>query len=231
MSGGRKRSVKGIPGGDCDSCLEWLFANVNKVKGRGARAGQLARDQFTLLLDDCVRRLLELALPEREKDTITKDWAGKILAKLHVILEAHQWKLSRENRAYREWKTKWEKTRADVLVPKSEISKMVQEELRTAESYQLELGLLRDSLKNQPVLRGSVDRKVVFERIRDQLVLEVFAGVCRTKLKSKALERRYGALWTKQGLAAIEEKARKATPSLLLPNEIAQSVPCTCTSG
>src|SRR5262249_23687147 len=45
---------------------------------------------------------------------------------------------------YRERKAKWGKTRADVLAPKSEISQIVQEELRRAESYQFKLGLYRE---------------------------------------------------------------------------------------
>jgi hypothetical protein len=167
-------------------------------------------------------------LPPREKDTTTKAWAGRILAKLHVSLEAHQWKLERENPAYREWKAKWGKTRADVLVPKSEISQMLQEELRTAESYQSMLWYQRKSIERQPDLHlASVNTKAVFERIRDQLVLQHFAGVSRTQLKGEALEWRYGALWTEEGRAAIEKEARKATPGLLYPDEIMQSVSCT----
>ncbi len=139
-----------------------------------------------------------------------------------------QWKLARENPAYKEWKTKIGKTRADVLIPQSEISQMVREELVNAEIYQSQLWYLRESIERQPDLHlGTVDKKAVFERIPDEFVLPYFAGVCRTKLKGKALERRYGALWTKQGLAAIEKAARKATPSFLYPDEILQSVSCT----
>lgn len=233
MGGNRKgagqiRLVKGIPGGDCDSCSDWLLENIDKTKGARGKVGEIARDQFTILLDDCIRGLLGLALPPRQKDTTAKEWAGRTLAKLHVTLEANQWKLKRENPAYREWKAKWEKTRADVLVPKSEISQMVQEELRTAEIYQFRLWCLRKSIERQPDLRlATVDKEAVFERIRDQLVLQIFAGVSRTQLKGEALEWRCGALWTEQGLAAIEKEARKATPSSFDPDEILQSVPCT----
>ena len=95
-----------------------------------------------------------------------------------------------------------------------------------AEIYQSQLWHLRESIERQPDLHlGTVDKKAVFERIRDQFVLQHFAGVCRTKLKGKALERRCEALWTKQGLAAIEKAARKATRSFLYPDEILQSVP------
>jgi hypothetical protein len=72
-----------------------------------------------------------------------------------------------------------------------------------------------------------VNTRAVFERIRDQLVLQHFAGVSRTQLKGEALEWRYGALWTEQGRAAIEKKAREATPRPLYPDEITQSVSCT----
>src|SRR4029453_8143325 len=111
MGGKRKeaeqiRLVKGIPGGDCDSCSAWLLENIDKTKGARAKLGGIARDHFTILLDDCLRRLLELALPEREKDTITKEWAGRVLARLHASLEVHQRKLGRENPAYRELKAK-----------------------------------------------------------------------------------------------------------------------------
>jgi len=189
MGGNRKavgqiRLVKGIPGGDCDSCSAWLLQNVDKTKGVRAKVGDIARDQFAILLDDCIRALLEHALPLREKDMTPKEWAGRILAKLHVSLEAHQWKLEKENPAYRKWKAKWGKTRADVLVPKSEISQMVQEELRTAESYRFRLRFLRKSIESQPGLRLSVNKRAVFERIRDHLVLQVFAGVSRTQLKA-----------------------------------------------
>jgi hypothetical protein len=223
---GQIRLVKGIPGGDCDSCSAWLLENIDKTKGARAKLGGIARDHFTILLDDCLRRLLELALPEREKDTITKEWAGRVLARLHASLEVHQRKLGRENPAYRELKAKM-RTRVDVLVPKSEISKMVQEELRSAESYQFKLGLIRDSLENQPVWLSSVDREGVFKRTRDQLVLQYFAGVSRTKLKGEALERRYGALWTEQGRAAIEKRARAARLSLPFSDEVTVGAPCT----
>jgi hypothetical protein len=226
---GPTRLVKGIPDGGCDSCSDWLLKNIDKTKGCRAKIGGIARHQFEILLDDCIRALLEHALPRREKDATTKQWAARVLAKVHGSLEAHQWKLARENPAYKEWKTKIGKTRADVLIPQSEISQMVQEELRTAEIYHSQLWYLRESIERQPDLHlGTVNKKAVFEHIRDQFVLPRFAGVCRTKLKGEALERRYGALWTKQGLAAIGKAARKATTSLFYPDEILQSVSCTC---
>jgi hypothetical protein len=79
---GPTRLAKGIPGGDCESCVDWLLKNINKAKGRGARVGQIARDQFAIILDDCIQALLEHALPLREKDTTTKEWAGRILSKI-----------------------------------------------------------------------------------------------------------------------------------------------------
>jgi hypothetical protein len=145
---GQTRLVKGIPGGDCDSCSAWLLENIDKTEGAGAKLGDIARDQFAFLLDDCIRALLELALPPREKDTITKEWAGRILAKVHVSLEAHKWKLERENPAYRDQKAKMGKTRANVLVPESEISQMVREELINAEHYQFQLGILQEMSPN-----------------------------------------------------------------------------------
>jgi hypothetical protein len=188
--------------------------NIDKAKGRGARVGQMARDHFAILLDDCIRALLERALPEGEKDTITKEWAGRILARLHASLEAHQWKLTRENPAYHELKAKM-KTRADILVLESEISQMVQEELRTAESYQFKLCPLRKSIEDQPDLQlVNVDTKAVQERLRNQLVWQHLSGGS-------------GILWTPDGIKAIEKKARKAVPSLLYPNEITQSISCT----
>ena len=138
----QRQSVKGIPGGDCDSCLAWLLKNVGKTKGARARVGEIARTQFEILLDDCIRELLDLGLPLREKDTTAKEWAGRMLAGLHVSLEAHKWKLERENPAYRDRKAKMGKTRANVLVPESEISQMVREELITAEHYQFQLGVI-----------------------------------------------------------------------------------------
>jgi hypothetical protein len=39
-------------------------------------------------------------------------------------------------------------------------------------------------------------------------------------LKGEALESRCGALWTEQGLAVIEKKAREATPPVFYPDEI-----------
>ncbi len=159
--------VKGIPGGDCDSCSAWLLENIDKTEGPGAKLGDIAREQFAFLLDDCIRGLLELALPPREKDMTTKEWAGRILAKLHVSLEAHQSKLKREDPAYREGKTKWEKTRADVLVPKSEISQMVQEELINAEHYQFQLGILQEMINGQNEFRRvAVNKEAVFERVK-----------------------------------------------------------------
>ncbi len=142
------RLVKGIPDGGCDSCLNWLLENIEKTKGARAKVGKIARDQFTILLDDCIRGLLELALPPREKDTLTKEWAGRILAKVHVSLEAHQWKLERQNPAYRDRKAKMGKPRANVLVPESEISQMVREELVNAEHYQFQLGILQERSPN-----------------------------------------------------------------------------------
>ena len=223
-----KRLVKGIPGGDCDSCSAWLLQNIGKTKDAGSKVGDIARDQFTILLDDCVRTLLELALPERAKNTIAKGWAGTLLARLHASLEAHQWKLGRENPAYRDWKAKLEKTRANVLVPESELSQMVQDELRTAEAYQSILWFLRKSIEDQPELHLlSINTRAVIERVRDQLVLQHFVGVSRTQLTGEALEWRYGALWTEQGRAAIEKAARKATPGVIYPDEITQRISCT----
>src|SRR5262245_3089365 len=100
MGGKRKRAgqirlVRGVPGGVCDSCSAWLLKYINKTKGKHANVGEIARDQFVSLLDDCIRALLEHAAPLREKDTATKEWAGIVLAKLHITLEAHQWKLAR----------------------------------------------------------------------------------------------------------------------------------------
>ena len=78
---GRKRPsqlVKGVPGGDCDSCSAWLLKNIrNKPKGCRAKVGEIARTQFEILFDDCICELLDLALPLREKDPTTKEWAGK----------------------------------------------------------------------------------------------------------------------------------------------------------
>jgi len=222
---GRRRSVKCIPGDDCDSCLDWLLKNIDKAKRRGARVGQIARDQFWILLDDCIRRLFELALPEREKDTPAKEWAGRILARLHASLEAHQWKLTRENPAYRELKAKM-KSRADVLVPESEISQMVQEELRTAESYQFRLLLLRDSLKTHPSRHlVSVDKSAVVERKRNELVWQLLptGGWVRGTAKGRPPIH----IFSDDGIKAIKKAARKAAQTLLDPNEVTQSISCT----
>jgi len=157
MNGKRKRperkrpsqSVKGVPGGDCDSCLDWVLKNIgNKPKGCRAKVGEIARTQFEILLDGCIREVLDLALPLREKDTITKEWAGRMLARLDVSLEAHKWKLERQNPAYRDRKAKMGKPRANVLVPESEISQMVREELVNAEHYQFQLGILQEMSPN-----------------------------------------------------------------------------------
>jgi hypothetical protein len=205
MSGNRKGTarkkrtpvVKGIPGGDCDSCLDWLLANISqKTKGCRAKIGDIARHQLTILLDGCIRALLEHALPLREKDATMKEWGGRVLARLHVTLEAHQWKLKRENPAYREGKAKWEKTRANVLIPESEISKMVQEELRAAESYQLKLFLIREYAGE-----SALARKAVEEREQNYLVWHCLAVGD-------------GRLWTPSGIKAIERHTRSARPPL-----------------
>lgn len=141
---GSTRVVKGIPDGDCDSCLAWLLKNIGKTKGARTRVGAIARAQFEILLDDCIRELLDLALPLRQKNTTAKQWAGRMLAALHVSLEAHRWKLERENPAYRDRKAKMGKPRSNVLVPDSEISQMVHEELITAEHYQFQLGVIQE---------------------------------------------------------------------------------------
>jgi hypothetical protein len=207
------KPVKGIPGGDCDSCLDWLRKYTGATKGCRAKVADIARDQFTILLDDCVRHLLDLALPEHAKNTIAKAWAGTLLVRLHASLEAHQWKLGRENPAYRKLKAKIP-TRADVLVPKSEISKMVREEIIAAETYQQTLWFLRDSLENQPVLRGNVNKNAVKERIRNNLVWQSLAAGD-------------GSLWTPDGVKDIENRAHKARPTLFYGSEITESVPCT----
>ena len=138
------RLVKGIPDGDCDSCLAWLLKNVGETEGARATVGAIARTQFEILLDDCLRELLDLALPLRQRDATAKQWAGIMLARLHLSLEAHKWKLERENPAYRDRKARMGKPRSNVLVPDSEISQMVQEELTTAEHYQFQLGLIQE---------------------------------------------------------------------------------------
>jgi hypothetical protein len=180
----QRQLVKGIPGGDCDSCVDWLLNNINKAKGRGAKVGQIARYQFAILLDACIRSLLDLALPSLEKDKALEEWAGRILAKVHVSLEAHKWKLERENPAYRDQKAKMGKTRANVLVPESEISQMVREELINAELYQFQLGILREMMmiNSQNEFRPlAVNKKAVFERIKRTLTHQaLIAGEQRT---------------------------------------------------
>ena len=49
------RLVKSIPGGDSDSRSAWLLENIDRMKGGRAKVGDIARDQFMTLLDDCVR--------------------------------------------------------------------------------------------------------------------------------------------------------------------------------
>ena len=186
----------------------------------------MARDQFAILLDDCFRALLERALPEREKDTTTKEWAGRILAKLYASLEAHQWKLARENPAYKEWKTKIGKTRADVLIPQSEISQMVKEQLQTAESYQFRLLLLRDSVENQTGLHlVGVDKSAVVERKRNELVWQLLptGGWVRGTAKGRPPIH----IFSDERINAIEKAARKAAPTFLSHYEIAESTPYT----
>src|SRR6478735_6124637 len=99
---GRKRPsqlVKGVPGGYFESCSNWLFENIgNKPKGCRAKIGQIARDQFTMLFDDCVVRLLQLGL--WKDDGSAKQWAGKVLARAFVSLRKHHNKLSKVNRSY-----------------------------------------------------------------------------------------------------------------------------------
>jgi len=207
---GRKRSsqlVKGVPGGDCDSCSNWLFENIgNKPKGCRAKIGQIARDQFAMLFDDCA-----------------KQWAGKVLARAFVSLRKHHNQLSKVNRSYQDREKKLKKIRPDVLVPSSPVGQFLQRELRTSERYYNNLLLLREQLKRQPLpWVVGVNAEAVFQRIRDQLVLQYFAGSYHTKLKGKALARRYGALWTEQGLAAIEKRARESNPSLIYLEEIAE---------
>jgi hypothetical protein len=131
----KRQSVKGIPGIGLDVGLESFLTKIDQTSGQG----QLARDEIADVITDCIVRLLEVALPSREKAAMPKDWAGRLLASLHATLEANQWNLARENPAYRESKARLGKTRANVLVPKSDISEMVQQELRTAMSYQFKL--------------------------------------------------------------------------------------------
>ena len=90
--------MRGIPA-DRDMWLDWLFTNIDKTKGRGAGLGQIARDQFTGMLDECVVRLLQVA--QREQDTTAVQWAGRTLARLYISLQKHHGTLSNINSAYR----------------------------------------------------------------------------------------------------------------------------------
>jgi hypothetical protein len=211
-----RKSPRGIPGSALDLEMERLLANVSKT----TRLGQIARDQFTGVIDDCIVRLLQLGLCK--DDLSAKQWAGKVLARAFVSLRKHHNKLSKVNRAYQDREKKLKGIRPDVLIPSSPVGVILQQELRTAKSYYRKLQFLFELLDQQPRLwLGDVNTDAVFERNRDQLLLQHFVGACRTKLKGEALERRCGALWTEEGLAAIEKAARKATPAFFYADEIA----------
>src|SRR5260370_29773384 len=155
----KSRSVTGIPAIELDLGLDWLLASVDKSR--------IAQDQFQGVIEDCIVRLLELALPLREKDTETKNWAGRMLGELHVSLDSHKWKLVRENPGYKKTKATLGKTRADVLVTKSEISEIVQEELRRAMEWQFKLQVFREKIKGQSELRASaINKEAIEERIK-----------------------------------------------------------------
>jgi hypothetical protein len=210
-----REPVKGIPGPDLDVWERWFAENLNK----DTELGQIARDHFTMLFDDCVVRLFQIGLHHAESSP--KQWAGKVLARLHVSLVKHHGKLGKANPAYQEMEKKLRRIRADVLLPSSPVGVILQQELRTTKSHYSQLQFILELSNRQPQpWLGGVNTEAVFERIRDQLVLQHFAGVIRTKLKGNALESRYGALWTEQGLATIEKAARKTTPPFFYADEI-----------
>jgi hypothetical protein len=221
MSDKRKRPrgitklVRGIPGADLDFWMEWLLSSLDKRE----KLGRIARTQFEVLFEECVVQLLQLV--RDSQSMAAKKLAGIALARVYVSLHKHHRKHCEENYAYRRTVKKLWKIRPDVLVPSSPVGQILQKEFRKAELYYRKLHVLLELVNRQPRLwLSDVNTEAVFERIRDQLLLQHFTGVGRTKLKGKALEWRYGALWTEQGLAAIEKQAREATPAFFYPDEI-----------
>ena len=204
----RRKSVRGVPFADLDIQLEWLLKNIDRAKGRGARLGHIARDQFTSLFDDCVVRLLQLGLCEH--DSQAKQWAGKILKRVYVSLHKHHGKLSKINSAYKEEVSKTGKIRSDMLRPESPVGQILQKELRTVLRCRFKLGLLRDQFEVQPrPSLVSLDTEAVQRRLQDELVLQHLGAGS-------------GALWTPKGVTQIEKRARKtaADPCRIYPDEV-----------
>jgi hypothetical protein len=220
---GRKRQsrlVKAIPGASCRFCVDWLLANIGKTKGPGARVGQIARVRFTLLLDDCVVRLLQLGLCEG--DGSAKRWAGEVLAHVLVSLRKHHNKLSRVNRAYQEMEKELNGIRPDVLVPSSPVGLFLQPELRTSVRHYNNLQRLRQQLKRQPRLWVvTVDRAAFEERKRNELVLHLLAA-SNGWVYGKGKGRPKVHLFSDDGIKAIQREARKAMPSSIFRDEIAE---------
>jgi hypothetical protein len=233
MSGKRKRNQRktqspvGIPGIELDLGLDWLLAYVDQSR--------IAQDQFQGVIEGCIVRLLELALPLRERDTETKNWAGRVLAQLHVSLEAHKWKLVRENPAYKKTKATLGKTRSDVLVPKSEISGIVQEELRRAMEYQFKLQVFREKCKGQSELRAvAINKEAIEERMKRDLARQIIAGETRVPTEPQITRTIPLKSWPKEVVSGVHKnieewvdsrgqeiaRERANAPSMLLAGEV-----------
>jgi hypothetical protein len=194
--------VSGIPGSDLDIGIAGLLSNLDK----DTELGEITRIQFEGLFEDCVVRLLQLM---REQGTVAEKWAGNVVGRLYGSLHKQHKRHCDENAAYSNTVKKiTEGIRSDVLRPYSPASQILQRELRAALRHYFMLKLLLERSKRQPrPWVGSVDRRAVFERVRDQRVMQHLAGGS-------------GVLWTNEGMTAIEKAAREARPPFFYPDEI-----------
>jgi len=165
-----------------------------------------------------------LKLAQHGDGGIEKQLAGEVLARIYVSLHKHSGKLKKVNPTFRETVIKIGKIRSDVLLPKSPVGQVLQDELRTAERYQFKLLLLRKLIKTQPGLYlVVVDKKAVERRLQDELVWQNlgFSTLASGKENGGA---RSGALWTREGIREIEKRAREgaADPGRIYPDEVTE---------
>jgi hypothetical protein len=123
----------------------WLCEMLDRLKaGDDAKAASSARKALEPVFLKLASELLGLALVKN--NTVTKQWAGRLLATIACSVRKYHKKLSKINSAYRQEKAKIGKLRADVWFAEG-VRRIAQRELKTAEDMRRRLLVLKQAVK------------------------------------------------------------------------------------
>jgi hypothetical protein len=121
----------------------WFFEMLEMIESDDLEAAREARAELQTLLLNTLPQLRRLAL--KKKDEETKRWAGMILGNIYASIGKYDPKFCKTNAGYRDAKAMVGKLRRDVLDPRSRISRIVQRELKKAETHHKLLYTFREA--------------------------------------------------------------------------------------